>query len=137
MDTIDKTDEILLKRFFENTQEHVEDNRFTERVMDSLPIRTTPLRWWSQSLNVVAILGCVALLINFRFFEQLWEFLIQFFQRIFIAFITFDLESLLVRIMLFLHHLPQLMPTPTQLLTLLIGLTFLMFLGIQRIFKSI
>ena len=137
MDTIDKTDQLLLKHFFDNTHQHIQDNGFTQRVMNRLPIRTARLRAWSRSLNTLAIVGSIALLIYFGFFDQISQFLIQCSHRILIAFITFDLESLLVRIILFLHRLPHFLPSPAQLLTLLIALSVLMFLGLQRIFKSI
>ena len=118
-------DEVLLSKFFAEHHEPIADNGFTERVLAALPERenaclaeTMRLRRWSLWLNVFGIVAGLGLLIYLGVFGMAWDGLMTFFNRIYVGVITFDFESLLVDLMLFLHRLPELLPSTSQLLVI-------------------
>ena len=135
-------DKELLARFFADHKEVIEDNGFTERVLNALPEREAdsfPLalqqRHWSMILNVSGIIAVFALLIHLGFFSRVWAALQAITDRIVMSILHFDTDDLLVQLMLFIYRLPEQLPSPSQLLVMAIGLTTILVLAFQRIFK--
>lgn len=139
---LDINDEQLLESFFKEFQEArqpIADDGFTERVMSVLPKRESAfsLRRYSLWLNVTGVAGVVGLMIYLGFFTSTWEWLQGFLTRIFFGTMTYDYDGLLVRLMLFLHRLPDLMPSAPQLTAIVITTIVLMTLGIDRIVRHV
>ena len=124
-------EEQLLNNFFARHKETVEDNGFTARVLASLPaqqetatasIPATPsLRRWSRWLNIAAAIGCLALLLNMDLFGGVGKWLR-----------SFDPDTLLVQVMLFLHQIPEHLPSMNQLITYSITLIILFGISIEN-----
>lgn len=139
---LDINDEQLLESFFKEFREArqpIADNGFTERVMSALPQREAAfsLRRYSLWLNVIGVVGVIGLMIYLGFFTSTWDLLQGFFTRIAVGMMTYDYDGLLVRLMLFLHRLPDLLPSAPQLTAIAISTIVLMTLGIDRIVRRV
>lgn len=137
---LDINDEQLLDSFFKEFKEArqpIADDGFTERVMSALPQREAvfSLRRYSLWLNVVGVVGVIGLMIYLGFFTSTWELLQGFFTHLLVTAMTYDYDALLVRLMLFLHRLPGLLPSAPQLTAIVISTIVLMTLGIDRIVR--
>ena len=73
MDMIDDNERLLQKFFSEAASQKIEDNGFTERVMQSLPAAACPSRqkWFVSIWNTVFITLFVVLFVVFRGWELL------------------------------------------------------------------
>lgn len=137
-------DEKLLRSFFSEARQPIADNGFTERVMSALPERaaalglsdTLRLHRWSLWLNIMTVVGVVGLLIYLGFFTRSWIFMQGLVARIVMGVLSYDYDGLLVHAMLFLHRLPEMMPTATQLVALFLTALILMPLIVQRLVKQ-
>lgn len=139
---LDINDEQLLESFFKEYREArqpIADDGFTERVMSALPQREAAfsLRRYSLWLNVIGVVGVIGLMIYLGFFTSTWDLLQGFFTRITVGMMTYDYDGLLVRLMLFLHRLPDLLPSAPQLTAIAISTIVLMTLGIDRIVRRV
>ena len=76
-------------------------------------------------------------MIYLGFFTSTWDLLQGFFTRIAVGMMTYDYDGLLVRLMLFLHRLPDLLPSAPQLTAIAISTIVLMTLGIDRIVRRV
>ena len=139
-----KDDEALLKSFFSEHAEHIADNGFTERVVLALPqgeadwlTANLHLRYWSIGLNVAAVIGGFILLFSLDFFGAMRTFLIPAAERLLVTLMTLDWDALLVRTMLFIHHLPEVLPSPLQLSAIVLASLILLPLCIQKIVKEV
>ena len=141
MDTMDKkvkNDEELLAGFFATHQVTVPDDGFTERVMSALPVRPESLRLrrWSSRLNLIGVVGMMALLFYMGFFTKVLEGLGGILEQCVNLFTNFDFDSFLVVFMLFVHHLPEYMPSATQLIALSLTTVILLVLVYDRLAKQ-
>ena len=139
---LDINDEQLLESFFKEYREArqpIADDGFTERVMSALPQREAAfsLRRYSLWLNVIGVVGVIGLMIYLGFFTSTWDLLQGFLTRITVGMMTYDYDGLLVRLMLFLHRLPDLLPSAPQLTAIAISTIVLMTLGIDRIVRRV
>lgn len=132
-------DEQLLESFFNEARQPIADDGFTERVMSALPKRQAAfsLRRYSLWLNILGAVGVIGLMIYLGFFTSTWEFLQGLTARMVVGTMTYDYDGLLVRIMLFLHRLPELLPSAPQLTAIAITTIVLMTMGINRVVKSV
>ncbi len=139
------TDEALLHRFFAEHTEPIADNGFTERVVFALHERQAAsdpceecvhLRMWSRWLNIFGAVAGMGLLIALDFFPQMWALMMDTATRIASYLLSFDADSLLVQLMLLLHQLPQLLPSPTQLLGLFLTSLILTYAGVQHALRT-
>ena len=137
--TIDRSEEQLLEAFFAEARQPLADDGFTERVMNALPARSavSSLRRYSFWLNIAAAVGVIALLIYLGFFTRTWTFLQGLFGRIVVGTLSFDFDGLLVQIMLFFHHLPDMLPSAPQLTAFAITTIVLMTMGIKRLANEV
>lgn len=138
MDTMDKTnqrDERLLADFFAAHQQAIPDNGFTERVMKevSARIRILQMRRLSLRLNILGAVGVVAILLYLGVFTETLESVNSVFNHVTTLSANFDPDSLLVMVMLFVHRLPDYLPSPTQFLALALTTIILMTLVIRRV----
>lgn len=142
-------DDALLSAFFAEARKPIADNGFTDRVMDALAERSwqevssealaeegVQLRRWSEMLNITGALACLALLVYLGFFVRMWDSLHTFIYQVVAWVMTFDAENLLVHAMLFLHRLPELLPSPTQMFALGVAFVILMGLALHRFFRN-
>ena len=134
------SEEALIASFFAEHKETIADDGFTERVMRALPERENAswaeamrLRRWSLWLNVLGTIVGIGLLIYLGVFTEWLQFLQHLSNRLIAGIIHFDYEQLLVQFMLFLHRLPELLPSPTQLLAIAITSMILTAVGIKRV----
>ena len=138
-DMMSVTDQELLDRFFAEAHTPVADDGFSTRVMQQItalrtaqaPARASSLSLltrWNFWLNTITAVSGILLLFQLGFFGQAWEWICSFFHRIVVGILTFDPYDLLVQALLFLHRLPDLLPSSVQLSTL--GLSVLVFLGL-------
>ena len=136
---LDINDEQLLDSFFNEARQPIADDGFTERVMSALPKRQAAfsLRRYSLWLNILGAVGVIGLMIYLGFFTSTWEFLQGLTARMVVGTMTYDYDGLLVRIMLFLHRLPELLPSAPQLTAIAITTIVLMTMGINRVVKSV
>ena len=139
---LDINDEQLLESIFKEYREArqpIADDGFTERVMSALPQREAAfsLRRYSLWLNVIGVVGVIGLMIYLGFFTSTWDLLQGFLTRITVGMMTYDYDGLLVRLMLFLHRLPDLLPSAPQLTAIAISTIVLMTLGIDRIVRRV
>ena len=138
--TIDN-DELLLKEFFAAHSETIADNGFTERVLAALPQEqegAVRLRQWNLVLNGTGILAVVGMLVAFGTFGWLRTAMVGLARRMLMGIVNFDWDALLVQSMLFLHRLPELLPSAQQMLALelvLISLTVLAAERLARLYK--
>lgn len=138
--TIDN-DELLLKEFFAAHSETIADNGFTERVLAALPQEqegAVRLRQWNLVLNGTGILAVVGMLVAFGTFGWLRTAMVGLARRMLMGIANFDWDALLVQSMLFLHRLPELLPSAQQMLALelvLISLTVLAAERLARLYK--
>ena len=143
-------DEALLNAFFAEARTPIADNGFTDRVMDALIQRSWQevateaveeeeerLRRWSEMLNITGALACLALLFYLGFFVRIWDSLHTFIYQAVAWVMTFDIDNMLVHLMLFLHRLPEMLPSPTQLFALGVAFVILMILAVRRFFRNI
>jgi len=133
------SDEALLNSFFAERRQVIADNGFTERVMAALPERKDArvaeamrLRRWSQWLNIFAIVAILALLIGLGFFGSVWEYLQAGAVQIVLSIMHYDYDGLLVQTMLFLHRLPGMLPSATQLVAIVASLMILTALSVKK-----
>lgn len=141
MDTMDKkvkNDEELLAGFFAAHQMTVPDNGFTERVMSALPERpeSLQLRRWSSRLNLLGAVGMIVLLSYIGFFTKVWDFLGSISTQCVNFLANFDFDSFLVTLMLFAYHLPEHLPSATQLIALSLTTVILLMLIYDRLAKQ-
>ncbi len=138
--TIDN-DELLLKEFFAAHSETIADNGFTERVLAALPQEqegAVRLRQWNLVLNGTGILAVVGMLVAFGTFGWVRTAMVGLARRMLMGIANFDWDALLVQSMLFLHRLPELLPSAQQMLALelvLISLTVLAAERLARLYK--
>ena len=135
-------DEQLLESFFKEVKaasRPLADDGFTERVMAALPERQSSvaaenarLRHWSVGLNVVGIVAAILLLIRLGLFGRIQGAFETGLLHIIAALRAFDPDALLVHAMLFLRHLPDLLPTPSQLIILTIATVTISAMTISR-----
>jgi len=143
MDTMDKnkiknpdrallSDDELLDAFFNEHKETIADNGFCERVLQGLPerenvesVESQQLRRWRIGLNLFGVAAVVGLLVYFGFFSQLWDFQQGVAAHFISQAMNFDFNSLLVKLMLMLHRLPELLPSPTQIVTIAVAILVL------------
>lgn len=138
MDTMDKTnlrDERLLADFFAAHQQAIPDNGFTERVMKEVSARSRILqmRRLSLRLNILGAVGVVAILLYLGVFTETLESVNSAFNHVTTLSANFDPDSLLVVVMLFVHRLPDYLPSPTQFLAIVLTTIILMTLVIRRV----
>lgn len=138
MDTMDKTnqrDERLLADFFAAHQQAIPDNGFTERVMKEVSARSRILqmRRLSLRLNILGAVGVVAILLYLGVFTETLESVNSVFNHVTTLSANFDPDSLLVVVMLFVHRLPDYLPSPTQFLAIVLTTIILMTLVIRRV----
>ena len=138
--TIDN-DELLLKEFFAAHSETIADNGFTERVLAALPQEqegAVRLRQWNLVLNGTGILAVVGMLVALGTFGSVRTAMVGLARRMLMGIANFDWDALLVQSMLFLHRLPELLPSAQQMLALelvLISLTVLAAERLARLYK--
>ena len=136
--TIDN-DELLLKEFFAAHSETIADNGFTERVLAALPQEqegAVRLRQWNLVLNGTGILAVVGMLVAFGTFGWLRTAMVGLARRMLMGIVNFDWDALLVQSMLFLHRLPELLPSAQQMLALVLVLISLTVLAAERVARS-
>ena len=133
-------DDALLDVFFASNTEKIADDGFTERVMAAVAAQKTEvegpcLRCWSIGLNIVAALASIMLLVHAGFFGMIVEFLRKAVMRVVVGFMSIDLDSLLVQTLLFVHRLPEMLPSATQVLAIGMATIVVMTLGIQQLVR--
>lgn len=133
------SEEQLLESFFAEARQPIADDGFTERVMNALPARsaTFTLHRYSLWLNIIAAVGILALLIYFGFFTRTWTFLQGLMAHIVVGTLSFDYDGLLVQAMLFLHRLPEMLPSAPQLTAIAITTIVFMTMGIKRLVNEV
>ena len=82
---------------------------------------------------VLRPLGVAVLLIYLGVFTEWVQFLQDLSNRLISGVLYFDYSSLLVQFMLFLHRLPEMLPSPTQLLAIALTSMILTAVGIKRV----
>ena len=136
--TIDN-DELLLKEFFAAHSETIADNGFTERVLAALPQEqegAVRLRQWNLVLNGTGILAVVGMLVALGTFGSVRTAMVGLARRMLMGIANFDWDALLVQSMLFLHRLPELLPSAQQMLALVLVLISLTVLAAERVARS-
>ena len=140
----DISDEALLRDFFGDRTEHIEDGGFTERVVAALPQRQTAwvtenlrLRRWSAALNLTALVGGIILLFTLDAFGSVRAAVGAAIQRTVMGLLTFDWGALLVQTMLFFHRLPELLPNATQLAGIMLSLMILTAMSVKKLASSV
>lgn len=138
-----ETDDALLKQFFGQHTETIADDGFSSRVVAALPrradirlVENLRLRRWSLALDIAAVVAALALLISMGFFASVQDQLLALAQRAVTSLLSFDVDALLVQLMLFLHRLPAALPSSTQVLALLLTSLILLPLGIRETAKT-
>lgn len=138
------SDEALVKDFFATHAEAIEDGGFSARVVAALPAaesswaaRRTRMRRWNMALDVVAAASVVGFLVYLDASGWFQRFNDTLLHRVVFRIVTFDAESLLVRLMLFLHRLPEVLPTAEQTLVLVMLLVVFVVMGVQRVVRTI
>lgn len=134
------SDEQLISNFFNQHKEPIEDNGFTSRVLNALPLsenswqsETIRLRRWSLLLNVFGVAAGFLLLIYFGGFSLVWNGLDNLSNRLLMGILSYDYDNLLVQAMLYLHRLPDILPSSTQLLALVATILILTFEGVYAL----
>lgn len=135
MDKTNQRDERLLADFFAAHQQSIPDNGFTERVMKEVSARSRILqmRRLSLRLNILGAVGVVAILLYLGVFTETLESINGVFNHVTTFSTNFDPDSLLVMVMLFVHRLPDYLPSPTQFLAIVLTAIILMTLVIRRV----
>lgn len=139
--------ERMLSQFFADARHPVTDDGFTVQVMERVEAlqvsaamhqhsATRWLRQWNIMLNIAGVLGGIVLLVGFGFFSKAWDAIQNGIHSVLVGIMTFDPSELLVQLMLFMHRLPELLPSPTQLLALELALCILLVLGVQKLEQS-
>lgn len=136
---LEKNEEQLLNAFFAEARQPIADDGFTERVMSALPARSEAfaLHRYSRWLNIIAAVGVVALLLYLGFFTRTWDFLQSLIAHIVVGTLSYDYDSLLVQAMLFLHRLPEMLPSAPQLTAIAVTTITLMTMGIKRLANEV
>lgn len=132
-------DELLLKEFFAAHSETIADNGFTERVLAALPQEqegAVRLRQWNLVLNGTGILAVVGMLVALGTFGSVRTAMVGLARRMLMGIANFDWDALLVQSMLFLHRLPELLPSAQQMLALVLVLISLTVLAAERVARS-
>lgn len=132
-------DELLLKEFFAAHSETIADNGFTERVLAVLPQEqegAVRLRQWNLVLNGTGILAVVGMLVALGTFGSVRTAMVGLARRMLMGIANFDWDALLVQSMLFLHRLPELLPSAQQMLALVLVLISLTVLAAERVARS-
>lgn len=135
----EQTDEQLLHDFFAAHRQTLPADGFTERVLAALPQQQPQalrLRRWNWLLNGIACVAVLVMLFAGDFFGWLRGAMMSITERMLAGVIAFDWDTLLVQTMLFLHRLPQLLPSAQQLLALALVTLILVPLGLQKLAKS-
>ena len=133
------SDEALLNAFFAEHRWPIADDGFTERVMAALPLRDTVvaeqlrLHRWSLGLNIFGIVAVIALLMGLGFFSRAWEFLHTDALHFLVGILHIDYDGLLVQVMLFMHRLPENLPSVTQLAAIVLTLMILTGLAVKKL----
>lgn len=134
-------DDALLNSFFAATQQPLTDDGFTERVMAHLPPRAANLRRWSMALNIVAAVAIVTMVIflatSYGVADNIERCATYTLETLVCHVVYFDADALLVRLMLFLHRLPSMLPSATQLIAIVATFILLTTLGIKQHIKHI
>ena len=140
----EQSDESLVKEFFAAHTEAIEDGGFTARVVAALPaaesswvVKRSRLRCWNRALDLLAAVSVVVFLVYFDASDWIQRFTYTLLHHIVIGIAAFDVESLLVRMMLFLHRLPAALPTAEQTLVVVVLLAVLLVLGMQRVVRTV
>lgn len=132
-------DEQLLRDFFAEHRETIADNGFTERVLAALPEQqeeAARLRRWNLALNGIGIVAAVVMMIAFGTFGWLRTAMMSMARRVLVGIVNFDWDALLVQFMLLLHRLPEMLPSPQQMLALVLVLISLTVLAAERLKSS-
>lgn len=143
-DMLSVTDEQLLTRFFAEARTPVSDDGFTVCVLEQIaalraaqaPANATSLSQltrWNFWLNTIAALSGILLFIQVGVLGQAWKWLCAIAHRIIVGLLSFDFDNLLVQVMLFLHRLPDMLPSSVQLYTIGLTVLVLLVLGAQRL----
>lgn len=122
------TDDQLLESFFAEARTPLPDDGFVERVMAALPEHRTSfitLRSLSKIINVVGIVA--VFVVSAILFSN-------YITTLHVADFSFNLSSLFVNSILFLHHLPDYIPRLNfeQILGIAVATVVLMTLFIQQ-----
>ncbi|MCR4995503.1 MAG: DUF5056 domain-containing protein [Bacteroidales bacterium] len=132
------SDDALLDQFFAEARQPVADNGFTERVVASLPAHTVcSLRCLSTALNIFTVVAGVALLIYLGFFTRIADFYEMMIARIISGIQHFDADAMLVQTILFIHRVPDMLPSATQIIAIGATMIILTTLALQRFVKQI
>ena len=132
-------DEQLLRDFFAEYRQTIADNGFTERVLSALPRQqeeAVRLRRWNLALSGIGIVAAVVMVIALGTFGWLRTALVSMAQRVLVGIVNFDWDALLVQFMLLLHRLPEMLPSPQQMLALVLVLISLTVLAAERLKRS-
>ena len=136
-------DDALLANFFNEHKETIANDGFTERVLSDLPqferAWTTEhlrLRRWRIGLNVFGTIAGIVLMMYLGFFSYLWNLMQGAIVRAVAGVLHFDYDSLLVNMMLLLHRLPDLLPSPAQMVAIAAATIVLMALGIKQFART-
>lgn len=131
------SDEQLISNFFNQHKEPIEDNGFTSRVLNALhqsenswQSETIRLHRWSLLLNVFGVAVGFLLFIYLGGFSFFGDELHHLSNRLLVGILTFDYDNILVQAMLYLHRLPDMLPSSTQLLALVATILILTFEGL-------
>lgn len=122
------TDDQLLESFFAEARTPLPDDGFVERVMAALPEHRTSfitLRSLSKIINVVGIVA--VFVVSAILFSN-------YITTLHVADFSFNLSSLFVNSILFLHHLPDYIPRLNfeQIVGIAVATVVLMTLFIQQ-----
>ena len=123
------TDDQLLESFFAEARTSMADDGFVERVMAALPEKETSfitLRRWSTVINVVGALAV---------FVVSTILLGNYLSTLHIADFSFNLSALFVNSVLFLHRLPDYIPSLSfqQIVAIAVATIVLMTLFLQQL----
>jgi len=94
------------------------------------------LRRWNLALNGIGIVAAVVMVIAFGTFGWLRTAMMSMARRVLVGIVNFDWDALLVQFMLLLHRLPEMLPSPQQMLALVLVLISLTVLAAERLKSS-
>ena len=103
------SDEVLLEDFFNNCQQEIADNGFTEKVMKGLPVTAS---WLNKIWSIVCVIACIAFL-----------------------YFTHPLQGLADSLKMIGTQLHGFNPTPTMLLSVILTLSALTVIGSYSFFQ--
>lgn len=148
-DRLDTTlsDEALVGRFFAEHTEALPDNGFSRRTLDAMhqagafavdedAIACRRLRRIRLALNIIGLAAVLMIVLRKAVFATMASALTVAARHILSALSAFDTDALLVQVMLALHRLPAILPTPTQLAALVLTTLVLLHLGLTSARKT-